>query len=185
MPCSHEPAAAGTLIRIALARADAAPRNDGIERDPQEPVGLRLADAAGALALDAREAETKACEAAVSQATLTRSFRSTRPPSTTGLSAPEELVDDAPLLEEDRFDVFVPVAIHDSIPANSQSIEATPPASQLLHVAAALGELTERAPDVASVIWMNRAQASEDLLGDEHLHLGKSSTELHIVFPAS
>jgi len=111
--------------------------------------------------------------------------REARRALTTGLSGPEELVDDAPLLEEDRFDVFVPVAIHDSVPANSQSIKATQPASQLLHVAAALGELTERAPDVSTVIWMNRAQASEDLLGDEHLHLGKSSREVHFVFPAS
>jgi hypothetical protein len=100
-------------------------------------------------------------------------------------SGTEELVHDAPLFEEDRFDVFALVAIDDSVPANSQSIEPGQPASELFHVAAALGQPTERAPYVPSVIWMNRAEAGEDLLGDEHLHLGMSSREVHFVSPAS
>ncbi len=103
----------------------------------------------------------------------------------TGQSGTEELIHDASLFEEDRFNVFALVAIDDSVPANSQSIEPGQPASELFHVAAALRQLTERAPYVPSVIWMNRAQAGEDLLGDEHLHLGMSSREVHFVSPAS
>ena len=100
-------------------------------------------------------------------------------------SRPKELVDHAPVLEEDRFDLPLPVAVHEAVPPDSQAMEAGEHAGELLGVPAALGEVTKSMKYVSSLIGVEPTEAGQDLLGDDDLHSGTSSSFVHFVLPAS
>jgi len=64
-------------------------------------------------------------------------------------------------------------------------MEAGEHAGELLGLPAALGEVTKSTPYFSPLIGVELTEAGQDLLRDDDLHSGTSSSFVHFVLPAS